>query len=470
MTPTVSLPGGSTSRPQAGDIAVTGSRAYHGGHSDHDVNEAGIENGTAGTNDTVLYGPHDDHTIGEISEAHNTAASMIGYRMRETVGGIVDWIDKALPSIDDLNVVATQKIDEWHDAAAELRRLQHRMRSTGLSLPQRKDRWKSLAALALLFVGDLALVAVAYQILGLSDAPWIPGFGFTDDLHLAALATVVLLLILAHVAGGKVRRFEYDVDQRRREVDLETRASMPKPSCFDVVLVLSCMSLAGFALWGVAAIRLDYLAQSGIIAQPVPFVAVQIGVLAAAIAVSYHYANPLKREYEDAKSSVERTEVARDESITAVETAAGDLNAAIDSVPTEIAKAGHHVTADSGNAHRQVELYEGRYILSLPEPSSEVSFRRSDGGVRDHDDLAALRVLLTGITPIPHYSQVDVGSVTEHLAKAVKSLRKLNRKLRKLELRDSMKPRPRPVESTTGEAAPDPAVITSLPAAQDEAA
>lgn len=441
MTRNIFLRGGTTTRAPRSSMAVTDVATYVGTYEDTVLDAISQEDGAATIDDPGLFGEHDEFTIGVIARTHDAASGMIASRLRAFTGDAGERIEKLLPSFGRRVITAKEKIDGWKNAEIRLRAVLHVIKVSGLSLPKPEDLVKSLVALAVLFAGDIALVSVAFQILGLSDKPWIPGVGVTDDLHLAALAAVVLLVMLAHGAGVKLRLIEFEFEQRRRALDPAVRAQLPKPSLFDVGVLIVCTGFATFALWGVAAIRLDYLAMSGVNAQALPFLAVQIGILAAAIWVAYHYANPLKRQYHDAVAAVESATAERVSAAEVAETIAGEINAEIVSVPDAIANAGHHVATDRANALRQTELHKRNYLHAMPEPSADFAFARADGGIEVKPDQADLLVILTGLKPFTNHTIVSTDAVTEHYEKAVSALRNVDKRFRKRELALALNPK-----------------------------
>jgi hypothetical protein len=119
---------------------------------------------------------------------------------------VVEQIENDVPVALHAKQTALDSLGTWRSACIALLILHHTITSSGLPVPGKRPLWHLALPLFVLFVGDWAIVTVAFQVFGLSDKPWVPGLGFTDDLHLAALTSVFVLIFLSHGAGDKLRR------------------------------------------------------------------------------------------------------------------------------------------------------------------------------------------------------------------------------------------------------------------------
>ena len=419
--------------PGAGPgLGAQAERDYVGGYNDDVVEEMAREDGEASVHSSAWGENVRPHSLEVINHAHDAQVHLVGHDLRAQVQDVVARLRHGLPAHAVARNTATQAVDSWKLAQMRLHVLTHRILSAGMALPVRRDFWKSLGILAVLFLGEWGLIAVGYQLLGLSDHALIPGVQFSDDLHLAALATVTLLVLLAHGAGVKLRRVEHDFEARRQARARGDGDSVPGPSILDIALMVAFLGVALAALVGVGIVRIDYLATAGIAAQAGPFLAIQIGILVAALFSAYHFTHPYERQWHAQETEASRTAAALDGSLDALVNLTGSVNADVALVDALVAQAGHHVEVDEANARRQVSLYARGEILAQPEIISERLLPEPLPAPNQLDGEDLLETLI-GVTPRPYTLEVAMDDVVAHHEAAIREVRELAERLNEIE-------------------------------------
>jgi hypothetical protein len=282
-------------------------------------------------------------------------------------------------------------------------------RDEGLQVPSDRGNGWYVASLTALMLGDLAFIAVAFQLFGLSDRLLFGFVPYTDELHIGAAASVFALLVLAHFAGIRFREVLHQVDRRRRADD---SALLPSPSWVSAGVGAAYVVFAVALLGGVSAVRADYLAQMGVDAKTLSFAAIQLGVFAAALALSIAHAHPFAAEYKRAATAEsdaeERVDRARQQHVELV----ARFNGFIDESDALIAQAGLHARLSARDTIRQAYLYMRRVQLSQPELTTEQLFPE-DVPQPEHPDDAGLRAELLGLTGLPELERLDTAAVLQ---------------------------------------------------------
>ena len=166
-------------------------RDYDTGQPAAVVEAIATEAGNAGLHDPDIVGENTHpHALDLLTKGHDVAAEVIGHGARKGSQDLVDVIRANEPLVATTEGTALSAIDAAGSAGKKLIALRHRLLSAGLPVPTRKASWIFFGSLVLLFAGDWSLNATGFQEFGLSDHPWIPGVGFSDDLHLASLTAV----------------------------------------------------------------------------------------------------------------------------------------------------------------------------------------------------------------------------------------------------------------------------------------
>jgi hypothetical protein len=421
--------------PTESSLNVTDKRGYIGGYDDATVEAIAEQDGAASVNNPTIWGENTQpNNLHVLNGAHATTIELIAHEFRGNLQTVIGRVEQGIAELRHKVIAAKYASDKWKLAMIREIVQRHTILSSGASLPDAREAWKPILALTVLFLGDWALVAVAFQILGLSDTPAIPGIQFTDDLHLASLATIVLLVLLAHGAGVKLRKVEHAFELRRREPDVQTRAKLPKPSWLDVMLMTIFILVAAFAVVGVGEIRLEYLAAHGVAAPGGPFLAVQLGVLAAAIFVAYHFSNPFEKEWKEKRRATQDATRKLDQVWSEADSLVASLNVDIERIASMTSQAGHHVRVDAAQLSRQHGLFRGRVILAQPEPTIERLFAE-EGLTPDVLDDDALLKKLTGITKLAEYEKISTEDIAKHHDVSVAKVQSLAEQFEQLEIK-----------------------------------
>lgn len=412
------------------------SNAYNTGITEGDVESKAHEDGQAGSLDPANVGENSHpHAADHLVEGHEAAVSTIGHDMRDDVQIIDAQLNVTTERINESEAAALLAIDTHTSASRHALVQNQRMRAAGVSPPGRFRTIKYIGLLLLLFFGELALVAVAFQVMGLPDKPWIPGLVFTDDLHLAGLSVVLGLVVLAHTVGHHARSIAYALEVRRRAGS--SRDEHPKPAAFDYLWTgLTLLAAIGGTI-ALSAIRASYLQTIGSEPHQIAFTVVQLLLLAAAVGLGFAHANPELDQWNDIEKKLTEAVVERDNAVSKNAEIVGEHNSLLDLRLATVAKAGHHVGANAANVRGQTSAYKRRYILDQHEPVREKLFadHLTPSTYKDGELLARL----VGITTLPEFSKGSTKKVLDGLTAEREELAALQARIdqiaiRKLEL------------------------------------
>jgi hypothetical protein len=421
----------STKIPTGSPMTTHRGGTYNTGISEKAVEQKAIEDGQAGILDTSMVGKNSHpHAVDQLVEGQDAATGVVAYDLRDTVQGAAEQLNRQQEEVNKTEAETVEAIDEHTSATRQMLVQRQKMRAAGLPVPGRKHFLYPVLQLLLLFLGDWGLLALGFQIMGLSDRPWIPLLAFTDDLHLAALSAVVALVFLGHIVGGHVRRIEHALEVRRQSGD--DRDDLPKPAVFDYIWAGAAFATAVAGMICLSDIRAEYLNAMGVDANFWAFVGVQFLILAAAIGISFAHANPEAEKWKAIDKALEASTVKRNRTVGSHIAAVGNFNAIIDRRLADIAQAGHHVSTDAANARGQIAAYKRRYILSQMEPAQEQLFA-DHLKTKDYLDQELLR-RLTGITPFPVFSKAITQKVMDALAAALKEVSTLRAQIDQIEI------------------------------------
>jgi hypothetical protein len=211
--------------------------------------------------------------------------------------------------------------------------------------------WRVLAFLGLLATGDLTMTSVAMMVLNISDRPyvaWLP----VSALMVAAVPVVVGLLAAAHFLGESIKA--YRCEQRLRAVNL----------------LIGLASLAGglFLGFSVADIRASYLAATGLPSLFWPFVGIQLGFFAVAVAASTWAAHPYRAEWRQASRGLRRATARYLRRRRSAARLAGRINRLTARHRGLVARAAASAAAARSDGARQGHLYLRGHQHGLPEP------------------------------------------------------------------------------------------------------
>jgi hypothetical protein len=401
-------------------------KAYTSGWSDPLLEQLAGEDGQAGTHNPSIWGENGcARLINAVNEAHGVNSALIGHHYRADL----QWLDSALeikwPSAILVHETAQDRLDAWEVAAQDKAALEDEIKEDGFSLPH----WRRLLFLATglfgLLFGDLPIVAKSFELFHLSDKPIIPGFHLTDELHMAGLASVTALIILAHVSGHGLREIAHAFNWRRL-APKDQRSSLPRPSGFSAATVVVCLGFGLLLLQGLSVIRVDYLRSVHQQGNTTAFFDLNLGILSAAVALGFFHANLYGRRWADATRIEAKAHRLLVQSEGEYAASAGEFNGLLDQRDTVVAQAGHHIGASEQDTLRQIELITRRTVLSQPEPTTERLFP-DDLPRPVHLEGAGLRVFLRGVAAEPTFPRLDVGSLVKRRQKVRQELRAMHK-------------------------------------------
>jgi hypothetical protein len=240
--------------------------------------------------------------------------------------------------------------------------------------------------------------------------------------------------VLAHVVGHNLRLIEHDVERRRRAINAEAKSKLPDVSWFHLALIGVCLVLAVLALNALATVRVDYLRAQGKHVQSLPFLAIQIGIFAAAAFLVYLHTHLHGRRWVKQLWDTWRAEKVWRTEETVFNELVGSINGKIDLLDTLLAQAGHHVGVSESDALRQTSLYARRVILSQPEPTVERLFAAQlpTATTRDGDEL---KRFLIGIAPVPMFEKLSNDTLVKRQEEIGAELRELEETFSAIRLR-----------------------------------
>jgi hypothetical protein len=423
--------GAMTSSMSTSSLATGRGETYKTGLTEEAVDRLAVEDGQAGSLDPMNVGKNSyPYVVEQLVECHEGAASVISYDLRDEVQSIDEELNYGSQRIDVTEAFALEAINEHTSALRQWLVQGQRMRASGVPNPARKALLILAALVLALFVGDWDMLAVGFQVMGLSDQPWIPHVPFTDELHFAALSSVVALVFLGHVVGSHIRRIQHSLELRRQAgLDAD---EFPKPATFDYVWALGAAVLAIGGMFALSAIRAAYLAAMHTPVNFWAFTGVQLLILAAAVGIGFAHANPEATMWRSVETTLAAADARRTEAIDRHAAAVGDFNSLIDRRLAAEAKAGHHVDADGANARSAITAYKRRYILAQLEPAQEQLFT-DDLEPHVYDDGELLK-RLTGVKDFPEFSKFVSETVKKALADSGKEISTLRARIDQIEI------------------------------------
>ncbi|MGC0368843.1 hypothetical protein [Microbacterium sp. SLBN-111] len=302
-----------TTTPSHRSMLSSDRRTYVGGYADDRVAEIGTQDGSASVGVTDMFGANTTaHGAGLVATAHAAQKGLIGHELAGVLGALDALRHDVKARYGATVATFTQSLGRMVDASMHRANMAFQRTALGLGAPHAWAPFALLAVLIVLFLGEIGLLASALQSMGLSDVPLIPGVSLTDELHIAALATVVSLALVSHAVGDTLKHLKTDADVRRLEIVDEVRARLPKPSRF-AMTIAGVAGICGIvAVAGMVMIRGEYLAESGSQITSAPFILIQLALLAAAVFTAYFFSDPTAAAYRHAVK-VENERVAETE-------------------------------------------------------------------------------------------------------------------------------------------------------------
>jgi hypothetical protein len=344
-------------------VAVRG-RYLGTGYPDQDVSAMGAEDGQILLG-TQAWGDNRD-LDGELAVRRAAVTHAVAVRQ---------GLDTALGRVSQAHAHAVQRFgagrisartaqgkvtEEW----ARLAVLRKKLAERGLEPPT--SPWKVTALLGILGLGDMAMTSVAMEVLNISDRPYVSWLPFSA-LQVAAVPVVFGMLIAAHFLGESIKAHRHE------------------PTLHPLIKIIGAASLAGglcLAL-SVAAIRTAFLSASGVQALTLPFIGIQLGLFAVAVAASAWAAHPYRARWRQAARAVRRAARGYRTARRSAGRLAGIVNALACRHSSLVAQAVDSAEAVLSDGIRQGHLYRRGHQHGLPEPASEQLYTGpvSEGGL-----------------------------------------------------------------------------------------
>lgn len=417
-------------RPAAAPRAVSRDGAeLVTGYTDKTVVERAREAGQLG-----LQGPDwgdnraDLFLIGELNHTP---------RVHEGIAG-VDLADRLADDaceIEHAAVVKDAAIDDavkavWAEAEATVAsdRVRARITADRLAAPARRHSigwgrarlpWLSSLEIVLAVIGggDLVTIALGFQPFGLSDAP-IAGTPLTQ-LYLAAISSVVALLLLAEQLGVQLALLSHTLqhrDDRDGTTGDETILPRKHADAIDVAKAAACAIGGGLVLYALSWMRTSYAALLSPVAAHLgtAFLLLQVGIFLAATIFAAHHAHPYARDWAEAQRDLRSAQRRSGSTREAAAAAVAHYNGLLPYHDAEIAKTLHLCSAVIEDTARQGKLAAGTITVNQPEPVADRLF--PDGlpaptHTAFYDDLTGFSAGAPG--PFRRYELADLQAIRD---------------------------------------------------------
>lgn len=364
-------------------LSVSRGRPYGSGYSDAEVEKAASDDGDARAQDKAVWGANAllSPFLRVLRAAHKVNEGLIGHDYRARAGDLAVKRERVGGKAGEAEQDTLDAMDTVPPLARQLAGVVRRAHAAGLELPADRSRWY-LISLAVLVFGDLTLVAVTYETLSLSE-DLVFGVPFTSPLDVAASSSVFAVLILAHFAGGEIRNV-LNALARRDGKAVRARAVYVPLALATVLLAAAAAVVAG---WSV--VRAEFLAALGHGGEFVPFLLIQCGMLAAAVALSIGHAHPYRAPLRKVKKALKAAVAEVHSTYGAYMQLVAEFNGLSYRLEEAVAQAGHHVEISAADTDRQNALYIRGVQLGQPEAVTTPLFPKDLPVVETPKDLRA---------------------------------------------------------------------------------
>jgi len=393
--------------------SVSAGRPYGTGYSDQDIEALAAEDGAASVHDPSMWGPNAENVRvpNAINAAHAANAGLVGYDYRGRAAQLASELEHAQENARSAEQQALDDIEEDAEARQAFLELVRRVRGEGLELPHRHaTRWYWLALVGFV-LGDLTMISVAFQLMGLSDRLILGFIPFTSAVDIAASTSVFALLVLAHCAGGYLRGVLHDLERHRTTTDQAVRATLPKPSGVSLLLAGVLATVGAAELGGLSLVRAAFLSANHVRPEVWAFALIQTGVFVGALALSINHAHPYGRQLADVSRRASETTARMLSSCAAHARMVAFANELVHSLDAVLAQAGHHLAVSEADAIRQGQIYARRVQLSQPEPVSELLLAKSLPAPVAPAGTDAVAKLLAGVVERPKFKLLSTEQV-----------------------------------------------------------
>lgn len=395
-------------------------RSYVSGFDDSEIDELAEQHGGKRINDSSIWGKDNadntDLVIGQIKDASNTNKSLVAHEGHHEVDDLAAKIEDVGPKVNAAENQALEDINRHTIATLEQETKRQEIKQDGYGVPYLK-LVVYILGLGALTAGDLLLISLVYQVFGLSDKPmW--GFLPVTDLQFAASVSVMGMLLLTHASGTPLRKAFNIYKQTKYQggSDLSWRLWLSVGMLSDVGALLIAT--------GIALVRSGYMKSQQLDPAFWAFLAIQVGILAAATALAVEYAHPHRRDWRGLCIAMRRTARSQKDSINYFIGLLGTYNGLAERMPRLRAFSFLHVQASSTDASRQAKRYLHGLLMNQPEPTTERLLPKEPMAL-DVPTEPEINKLLGGLVPVPIYPAKDDARIMAAIAKGQAALLKL---------------------------------------------
>lgn len=389
-------------------------KRYEGSHDRDGVAELAGTMGGASIHDASVWGGNEGgHNLLSILLGHAVESSMILHNYwgnLKVLSHTVEMRRAALKStVDRSRFAVSAAVQAINDAMKVAKDAAAEGRDLAVSFGWRA-RLPLMVWMISFAVGDVMFMSVAMQILGLSDAAWIPGLPGTlvSQLTVATMSTVAALLGLAHFAGEAAEELHHNFKHRK---DARGR-SFAKANAATVATLGVCFAAgAGALLLGISLIRGAYLHEADQPTLEVPFIAVNLGIFVAAMAVSKHYAHPYRAKAAKVLPAVDTTLASAEEAVRQARESEASYRHSVTELEADTAATLSHIRTDRASVFRIAHEYGPGVMVSSPEPTTEKMTLEHDVA---HVEITLAETILenylagqTTDVPLTRYSSIE---------------------------------------------------------------
>lgn len=185
-------------------LNVAGGRTFGGSYSDRDLVDRAQIDGRARIYTSHWGSNSETHLTNEVFGSTAVQQELLGHQLADARCRFETDLEERLPQVTHGRQSALLALRSFESAALARLSLEREICAAGVPVPHvRHYRRVGLGFLiALLAFGELFVLSPAFQVLGLGDAPvgWYLPF---NPQELAALSSVVALIILSHALGER---------------------------------------------------------------------------------------------------------------------------------------------------------------------------------------------------------------------------------------------------------------------------
>lgn len=397
-----------------GALNVTGSRTFGESYSDSNLLERAQIDGSARIHTNHWGENHETHLTNEVFASNAVQQELLGHQLAQARCEIEGELETRLPHVTHGKQSTLLALRSFETAALARRDLEQEMSDAGHPVPHVhhfRRLWLGILLL-LLSVGELYVLSPAFQVLGLSDAPvgwYLP----LNPQQLAALSSVVALIILSHALGERQSTSANEftsLDERPMTLLAASSRGHRLHIAGVVTLIL-----------GLTVIRELYFAQK-VGGQPVAavgFLLLNIGVVLAV----QHIARPDDRalaerwhaalKHEQSCAQIYHREMGK------LAAFVGEYNKLVAIRAALLGKYWHAMRASFEEANRQAHLIASNIRLAQPQVVAEKMF--PDGVTPTHESglcqlLESELAELSKDSPIRVYRTINLDDIKEEFA------------------------------------------------------